>query len=287
MREQSNNIFIEQKTYTHTPSEIAKSVYYYVQHVGYYKCGMNHETIRSGMKSVLVLLTKSGKGYLHYRKKKYKLGSGDVFIVNCKDYHKYGTHGNDSWEFKFLHFYGNNSREIFEMIYKLYGAVLHMQYDKTLENIIDELDNILENPSRFMESRAMAQISKLLSEIIQSSASNLGKVNNNRSNAITDKAIEFIKENYDKNIQLEDIANSTYTSKYHFSRIFKRIIGSTPYSYLINYRINISKQKLEQTDKSIADIAIDVGFESPSNFIKTFHKTEGITPNAYRRIWKS
>jgi AraC-like DNA-binding protein len=286
MKDVSVNVIKRYRGYTNTPGEIAKSAFYYVQDVGYYCCGSGHVTIRTGMKSILFLISLSGRGYLHYRGKKYMVKAGDTFFINCIEHHRYGTEGDKDWEFKFIHFFGNNSSDIYEIIYEIYGPVLLDEArTSVLENILDDIIIEAGERSIHFEPRIMSLIANLLSEIIQLSATRLGEVKNNKPNKMVERAIDYISKNYSTGILLDDIARAAYASKYHFSRVFKRITGSSPYFFLMNYRINISKEKLKFTSKNITEIAVESGFDSPSNFIKTFRSIEGVTPHNYRRIW--
>ncbi len=285
MIDSSKNVIIEHCTYSHTPGEIARSVFYYIQDIGYYKCGFGHITIREAMRSLLLIYTLNGKAFLHYRGKKYQAKAGDVFFINCRYPHVYGTDSNEHWEFKFIHFYGNNSNEIYETIYQMYGAIIRGKTNNPIIETINKLELLTKQRAKYLESQTMAGVAKLFSEIIQLSATRLGEIKNNKPNKIVDRAIRFIEKNYHTNIVLSDISEASCASKYHFSRIFKKIIGSSPYRYLINYRVNIAKEKLKQTSKSIAEIAVETGFESPSNFIKTFQSIEGVTPHNFRKIW--
>ena len=76
-------------------------------------------------------------------------------------------------------------------------------------------------------------------------------------------------------------------SKYHFIRVFKRIMGTTPYNYLTNYRINNAKILLKTTDLSVYEIAERCGFSDTSNFIVQFKKHTGQKPLEYRRYFLS
>lgn len=285
MKDYSNNVILSHHTFSHTPGEIAKNAFYYLQDTGYYTCGNGHRTFRVGMKSILILCTLAGKAFLEYRKKKYTIGSGDIMFINCMDDHVYGPEDDDKWEFSFLHFHGNNSDKLYEIVYNMYGPVIKTEKNNPAEQALEKIIENTETPSKFFESETMALIAELLSEIIKVSASRVGENKNNKTNQVVDRGIDFIRKNHSNRISLEDIALAAYCSKYHFSRIFKKMTGSSPYTYLINYRINASKKKLKLTDKSIAEIAIEVGFDSPSNYSKTFHVLEGITPQMYRKIW--
>ena len=98
-----------------------------------------------------------------------------------------------------------------------------------------------------------------------------------------DTAATFIRKNYSHPLTIDDIIRNIPISKYHFIRLFRRIMGVTPYSYLMNYRINRSKILLRSTNKSIAEIAETCGFSDTSNFIFQFKKHTGIRPTHYRK----
>lgn len=95
--------------------------------------------------------------------------------------------------------------------------------------------------------------------------------------------VSFIHENYHLEISLNDIAQCANVSKVECNRIFDGTIGTTPYEYLINYRIKKSMELLRETSYSISQIATKVGYNSSSHFGKFFKRKLGISPNAYRK----
>lgn len=98
-----------------------------------------------------------------------------------------------------------------------------------------------------------------------------------------DIVVEYIENNYDHPITVDDMIKNIPISKYHFIRRFKRTMGVTPYSYLTNYRINMSKKLLRSTDKSVSEIAERCGYLDTSNFIEHFKRYTGQKPLQYRR----
>lgn len=74
-------------------------------------------------------------------------------------------------------------------------------------------------------------------------------------------------------------------SESHFTHVFKRYTGTSPYEYLIKYRINHSKFLLKQSVIPIGDIAEAVGFKNVNNYIREFKKLVGTTPLKYRNYW--
>ena len=97
------------------------------------------------------------------------------------------------------------------------------------------------------------------------------------------KMIHFIHKNYDRQIGVKDITSCAGLSESHGSRMFKKITGSSIYSHLIEYRIRMSLDELLNTDRSVTQIAYDSGFASVSNYIASFRRIAGCTPQSCRR----
>lgn len=90
----------------------------------------------------------------------------------------------------------------------------------------------------------------------------------------------YIDTNYAENIDLNNIADEAYFSKFHFIRLFKKIYNKTPYQYLTFVRIEKAMQLL-RTDISVSEVCYSVGFESISSFSGLFKRIVGLTPSAY------
>jgi AraC family transcriptional regulator len=97
------------------------------------------------------------------------------------------------------------------------------------------------------------------------------------------RAIEFMHDNFGRELALEEIASSAYLSEYHFARLFKQITGVTPHVYLANVRLERARKLLADTALPISQIASMVGYQSQSHFSKMFRSVTGITPRAYRQ----
>jgi AraC family transcriptional regulator len=96
------------------------------------------------------------------------------------------------------------------------------------------------------------------------------------------QVVEYINEHLDQDIKLADLAALLGMSQFHFSHLFKQAMGTAPYQYLLQQRVERAKQLLQQTDQSIMDIAFLCGFNSHSHLSKQFRQLTGITPTAYR-----
>jgi AraC family transcriptional regulator len=96
------------------------------------------------------------------------------------------------------------------------------------------------------------------------------------------KILDYINDHLDQEIKLMDLAALLDMSQFHFSYLFKQAIGTTPYQYLLQQRVERAKRLLKHTDRSIMDIAFACGFNSHSHLSKQFRQIAGMTPKAYR-----
>ncbi len=95
------------------------------------------------------------------------------------------------------------------------------------------------------------------------------------------KSLKYIQDNYPRHISVADIAAYACMSVYHFSRLFKRLMGLSPHNYLKQYRLSKSYKHL-QNNTPVFDTAIETGFHDSSHFIKTFHSYMAVSPKKYQ-----
>jgi AraC-like DNA-binding protein len=90
----------------------------------------------------------------------------------------------------------------------------------------------------------------------------------------------FIDTNYAENIELANISDEAFFSKFHFIRLFKKIYGYTPHQYVTKVRIDKAMELL-RTNVPVSETCYAVGFESLSSFSGLFKRLVGTTPSAY------
>ncbi len=96
------------------------------------------------------------------------------------------------------------------------------------------------------------------------------------------KAKLYIDANYKEQIDLDNISDEAYFSKFHFIRTFKKIYGKTPHQYLTSVRIEAARALL-RTEVPIATVCFEIGFESISSFSGLFKRATGFTPSEYQQ----
>ena len=92
----------------------------------------------------------------------------------------------------------------------------------------------------------------------------------------------WIDAHADQSIDLEDAARHAGLSAFHFLRTFGQVLGVTPHQYLIRARLRRAARLLGEDDRPITDVAYASGFADLSNFVRTFHRTAGVSPSRFR-----
>jgi AraC family transcriptional regulator len=96
--------------------------------------------------------------------------------------------------------------------------------------------------------------------------------------------VEYIEENLDASLTLEQMAAVTHLSAYHFARQFKMATGLPPHQYVIARRVERAKQLLQPGGNlSLAEIAVSAGFSDQSHFSQHFKRVVGVTPRQFRK----
>jgi AraC-like DNA-binding protein len=271
--------------YKYTPSSLARSAFFYLQNIGYFCCTADYYTKREGYGSFLLIYTLNGKGYALYRGKEYRLTKGQVLIMDCYDYQEYRTDTDDLWEFKWIHFNGASSKEYFEIIYGKHGPVIDLGNNNEIPAYIDSIYKLIQDGDRQFEIKVSYIIMKMLTCLLLNIPEIKPGHTGDHNRCGIENVLKLVDERFGSRITLDDMAFSANLSKYHFLRVFKNATGYSPYEYLVKYRINKAKSMLESTSDTIEQIASNVGFESTSNFIRTFKRIEQITPLEYRKYW--
>jgi len=94
-------------------------------------------------------------------------------------------------------------------------------------------------------------------------------------------ALNYINDNLDRPIKLNDIAKPLDMSQYYFCHLFKESTGVSPYKYVIQQRVEKAKNLIQNSQLSLADIAYKCGFSSQSQMTQHFRRCVGVTPRVY------
>jgi len=97
-----------------------------------------------------------------------------------------------------------------------------------------------------------------------------------------ERAVEYMQKHFSENISLEQVSGYCFVSPFHFSRIFKAILKTSPHKYLLQIRLTHAKILLTTTARPVSDIAFDCGFNSVEHFATAYRQQFRMSPSEQR-----
>ena len=249
--------------------------------IGHFKAKRNYLVECDNLAMQLIMWTCRGGGDIVYRDRKFSLLEGQAILINGMEYHKYSTSSDMGvWDFKWIRFSSQH--------FDLYDAIINNGSIHPLSVVNTEFDKFHAQFLTYLDSSETIKYF-LQSNLIQSfltilcGAKSLKEISANTEKLEPlERCRKYILENYAYPIRITDMAKQCCESRSSLIRKFARFIGVSPYAYLQRIRISHSLELLELSEKSICEIALEVGFSDQNSFTKQFKLHTGTTPGKYR-----
>ncbi|MBC8060721.1 MAG: helix-turn-helix domain-containing protein [Clostridiaceae bacterium] len=263
---------------------VAKSTYFYVEEVGYFKTRSTYFTERENLNSYLIIFVLSGKGYLEYKGKSYTIYKGQGFLIDCMEYQYYRADAKDPWEILWVHFNGGTSYGYYQQFSKNSSPLCSFEENTIVPSILHELISTHQE----INIRTEPLSSKLLLDLLTEFLFTINIPDS--SETFVPEYIKRIMKELDRGLQekitLDMLAQKYSMNKFHLEKEFKKFIGISPNEYVISNRISLGKELLKYSDLPVSEISFKTGIDNVSHFINLFKNREGITPLAFRKKWQ-
>lgn len=174
------------------------------------------------------------------------------------------------------------------VIYSISDFIVDMFFNTIRKiNLENDNNNLLrkEIDKKVDNSTSINEIKETLFKFFKEYIETKAEYKKNQVNKPIRIAKQYIAENYKELISLDDIANIVHLNPVYFSVIFKKEVGMNFSDYIINYRLQASKELLKDLKYSIYQIADIVGYKDAKYFSKLFNKIVGIKPSEYRKLY--
>jgi len=246
-----------------------------------------------------VALVLNGSALHHVNNEIVPIKAGDVLMINKGIFHCYSkicefelmnlTYDNDSLPIPVLDAYD------LPLFFRLFPVRNHSISDsisvspvlslpteevQILYGMFKKLANLLESKENGIKFKTIAFLMEIFIFLLSRTPPQKIKAN---ANSAIGSALQFINQNLYHDFSLSKLASCCYMSERTFFRYFKNYTGFTPYSYLLNRRLQSSISLLKETNKSIGEIALQCGFCDSNHFTKKFTNAFQISPFQYRK----
>jgi AraC-like DNA-binding protein len=231
-----------------------------------------------------------GKGSFFVNNQHYPLQRGQGFLIYPEIITYYEADQSDPWHYVWVGFNGLKAETYLEaagfspdnpILTKRAGNKLD-DYLLTLVKTAEEYNNTRYNYSKTLHLQGLLYIT--IAEMIENAGTHrTSTANGGLQDIYIQKALEFIKTNYSRPINIKMIAASLGLSRSYLTVLFKERLKMGPQEYLIQFRVERACAFLRNPLLAIGDVARSVGYNDPLAFSKIFKKVKGLSPSQYRQ----
>ncbi|MDD3219549.1 MAG: response regulator [Lachnospiraceae bacterium] len=133
-----------------------------------------------------------------------------------------------------------------------------------------------------LNAKSLDELKQWYLDKIREVCRNVQNSKEEQSESLVEKAKNYIMQNFQKDISLDDVSKLVDISPYYFSKLFKEETGENFIEYLTAIRIKNARLLLKNTEKSIKEICVESGYSDPNYFSRIFKKYMEVTPSEYR-----
>ena len=255
----------------------------YLTDIGYYPRARHHFREREkGSEQTILIYNVEGSGNIIVGSQKITLAADHFFIIPDGVPHAYSADTIDPWSIYWIHFAGTKANHLGKPTLQPI-SVPRTNNSRIIERIdlFNELFYILE---RGFSLENMEYTSQTLPRLIASFTymTQYRSIKEPFSKDPVSQSINFMLENINRKYKLEELAKVVKLSASHYSRLFLSRTGHSPIDYFIQLKIQRSCRMLDHDERSIADVAREIGFEDPFYFSRQFKKVMNRSPREYR-----
>lgn len=223
------------------------------------------------------LIADDSKGISH----EYQIKSEEGFMIFPRQINTYIADPKLPWEYIWIEFDGMRAREIIETAgLSPDHPVYHASYKDLRENMKDEMLYIAEHHDA-SPFHLMGHLYLFIDYLSRSSSSQITTSGRVRDFYIKE-ALNYIEQNFQNDISVENISSFCGLNRTYFGRIFKETVGKSPQQFLLSYRMAKAAELLKLTELSISDIGNAVGYPNQFHFSRAFKNVYGVSPREWR-----
>ena len=226
----------------------------------------------------LLMATEEGDVKVNHR-----LEQGEGFLIFPGQITTYVADLDEPWEYIWVEFDGLHVKDDLENVgLTLSSPIYRSQSSELRARMVEEMRYLVSNRN----ASAMHLIGHtylFFDYLVRSVAHPSEQQGSLLQSFYIREAIGYIKENYQSDISVEDIARQTGLNRSYFGKLFKSVVGRSPQQYLIGYRMTKACELLKLTALPVAEVGRAVGYPNQLHFSRAFKSVHGVSPREWRR----
>lgn len=263
--------------------DLRDSIELNVYHCGIQQCECSHSFGPAVRDHYLIHYVVDGTGTFRTESNTYSLGKAQGFLICPGQVTYYEADAHTPWTYAWVGFHGVRAQHYL----KLAGLHESDPIFTTLDHgaTSDLLKSMVESCTlpRSREIRLRGYLYQFLAYIVEAAPRSLEKKSQSQAELYVQKAVKYIQLNFSERLTVKDVAHHVGLDRSYLCSLFRQVLGASPQEFIIRFRIEKSRELMEDARLSISDIARSVGYENPSTFSKAFHRILSVSPTHYRQ----
>ena len=263
--------------------------------VGYFPCKPDWKIPLNKAKNDCLFYIEKGKGWIDFEGQRVETKAGDWHVFKKGHYYELNHDKKDQFSVYSVLFLLDQPNQLRPLEILPFAHTYHLKKvdQKLVVSLYKKIITHYQSNKCRNELLAKSLLLQMIAQLIEieNSYPLSAKIINTKAqlkdNSRINKAISFIYENMAKNITVKELSELCHLTTDHFTKLFKQEIGDSPKNYVRKVKINHAKALMASTDKTINQIAREVGILDPFYFSRSFKQITGSNPTQYMKSLKS
>lgn len=260
-------------------------------------CAVFHSLYSHWHREMEVICIEKGSGLARLNRETIRVKEGDIVFVNCGVLHGIKTDPKNILYYKSivfdLSFLSGPAGDLCQE--RLISLLLHNQAEfthlispespdyKNIRTLFYQLHDCHHNKQPYYYVKLKSLFFDFFYEMLAGNYIIPADAAQNKTLAPIKLVLDYINGHYREPLTAAGLTALSNYSEYYFMKIFKQYTGKTLTTYINDLRLEKAKALLLHTDASITEIALEVGFNNTSYFIRKFQQANTLSPHKYRR----
>lgn len=258
---------------------------------GYEQCDPGHSFGPMARNHYLFHYVLSGTGTLMSDNSKgvtqtFSIKSGQGFLIFPGQINTYFADEHLPWEYMWIEFDGLRVKEALDLTELSPDTPVYRPRSKELRELLMQEMTYIVHHAKEAPMHLIGHLYLFLDYLTRSATRTTPLHSSKMSDYYIKEAINFIEQNFQNNISIEEIAGVCGINRSYFGKIFRNSVGCSPQEFLMHYRMVKARELLKLTSLSIADIGSAVGYENQLHFSRAFKGIYGVSPREWRNRYK-
>lgn len=248
---------------------------------GYFPRATSHGRVRpNGAGQTVLIVCAQGQGWADLDGVRHAIGARQALIIPRRTSHSYGADLADPWTIWWLHLEGAQLQNLVHACgATIQRPVIPVHSPALCTSLVDEAIGHLERDETLPSLRAASGAAwHLLTTLADSRGS--------AQNSTVELIKECLAEGLEHPMSVQEFSSRVSLSASHLTAVFKTSTGHSPMQYRTLLRMQRARMLLDTTDKPIAVIAREAGYEDVAHFSRRFSELHELSPRAYRKTGK-